>query len=189
MMSNILRAKKDCVHSKIQASVGKRLEISSLDKTSKDPLNFVKPANTRWLSILEAVHRIKAQWQSLKLYFVSIECETGSDTYSARTLRGMYNDDKNYLLIAFLEQHLEPAVKLNKDFQAESANYLALPQNLEEIYISFLSYVVTSEGLHLAKCNKDLYNFDYTPYSKESTTVVFFLDKSFICLSTLLDSI
>ncbi|XP_053594748.1 uncharacterized protein LOC128667670 [Microplitis demolitor] len=66
----------------------------------QDPLKIVQSSQTRWLSIESAVSRIYNQWLELKTHFSIVKLD--ERCYVAEVLHGMYNNDINYVFLAFL---------------------------------------------------------------------------------------
>lgn len=93
----------------------------------KDPHKITRVADTRWLSIENAVKRISAQWLELKLHFQT--AALAEKCHKAKILSGL-NDEENYLYLVFLNPVLGEMQRINKNFQSKDVDPTKLLSDL-----------------------------------------------------------
>lgn len=102
-----------------------------------EPHKILRPAQTRWLSLLEVVKRILEQWEPLKLFFTSNYLEhrliASEEIYIA------LNKQEIKLFYFFLEWVLPKFVDLNKYFQSEKVVISYLHDRMIMCYKDLLS--------------------------------------------------
>lgn len=93
-----------------------------------DPLKILCVAQTRWLSIEDAVTRILDQWLELKQHFKI--AASHEKCYKAKMLSEMYTDVNNEAYLMFLKPILSEAQYVNKIFQSNNADPAKLLDSL-----------------------------------------------------------
>lgn len=144
-------------------------ELYSAMNVGEIPLKILRLSGTRWLSISACVDRIIDQFHELKLHFQIAKDEERN--YTAELLYQMYTDKENKLYLVFLQPILKELNRVNKIFQAASANPLKLLSELMNLYrallcrvmkpvtftswLSTLMYDIDNENNHLPLCAVD----------------------------------
>ena len=118
---------------------------------NKKPPKLVQLSGTRWLAFYNSVHTILNQWQELKLHFetISHSQDRSENSFTARTISIMFNDDKNLLYLRFLDDVLKPVCDLNVAFQANNADLVALYDELRMLLISFAQRIFKPSFLRI----------------------------------------
>lgn len=101
-----------------------------------DPHQILRPAQTRWLSLLSVVKRILEQWEPLRLFFTSSYIE-----HRVLASEEIYNDLNNKaikLFYLFLEWVLPKFVDLNKYFQSEKVVIIKVHTQMVNTYKDLL---------------------------------------------------
>lgn len=137
-----------------------RLIYSAINETN--PIRLVSIANTRWLSVAAAVNRIIDQWTELRLHFQI--AQNTERCYTARLLHEMFQDEKNYLYMLFIQPIISEFDRVNRLFQSENPDPVKLFEDLDMHVRSMLFRVVLKEHacptaewekhlLHVRACN------------------------------------
>lgn len=84
---------------------------------------FQKYSTTRWLVRGKVTFHILLDWDELKVYFMTVKCESNQDArYKARTIHGMLDDPINYLYFHFVSPLVTEFDRVNVFFQATDAD-------------------------------------------------------------------
>ena len=135
------------------------LQYRELHKCIMDevPLKLRQVSATRWMSRYECIGRIIDQWDALKLCFQMASSD--EKCYTARQLFSMFEDDKNYLYLIFLEGTLKDFSRINKLFELADADVVRLGTDLMNFYSLLQRIVVPSK---LEKVNRrDLFSYNF----------------------------
>lgn len=134
-------------------------DIYNLINHGSDPTKIVHSCTTRWLSIEGAVNSIYNQWLELKTHFSMIK--EVDNCYSAEILHSLYNDE-NYAFLCFLKPTLSQVNRVNKSFEAKSADPTKLFDDVSKLLQELVSKVTTpTSKFQLFKDNIDEYFDSY----------------------------
>lgn len=133
-----------------------------------EPHVILRPAQTRWLSLLEVVKRINEQWAPLTLYFT--EKRFDAQLVIAETILQQLQDPQVKIFYAFLEYILGQIVSANAYFQSEKVviadtytKMLSLLKNLLKLYMS-AQYVDSTEPCDLDPQREDTFIYLHSMY-------------------------
>lgn len=101
-----------------------------------DPHQILRPAQTRWLSLLSVVKRILEQWEPLRLFFTATYIE--HRVLASEEIYNDLNDKAIKLFYLFLEWVLPKFVDMNKYFQSENVVIMNLHTQMLNIYKDLL---------------------------------------------------
>ncbi|KAJ8964622.1 hypothetical protein NQ317_012440 [Molorchus minor] len=101
-----------------------------------DPHQILRPAQTRWLSLLSVVKRILEQWEPLRLFFTSTYIE--HRVLASEEIYNDLNDKAIKLFYLFLEWVLPKFVDMNKYFQSEKVVIMELHTQMVNTYKDLL---------------------------------------------------
>ncbi|KAK3931257.1 Zinc finger protein 862 [Frankliniella fusca] len=102
-----------------------------------DPLQILKPAQTRWLSLRAVVDRILLQWDALSLFFDDQWLQARLE--AAERVHVALHDPFNKAFYLFLQWILPKFTNLNEVFQGEKALLPVLHQKMCQAYDELLS--------------------------------------------------
>jgi hypothetical protein len=129
-----------------------------------DPHKILRPAQTRWLSLLSVVRRILEQWEPLKLFFTENYME--HRLLASEEIYNALNNLEIKLFFIFLNWVLPKFVDLNKYFQSEKVVILNLHEKMADTYKDLLlsymqpNYVRQTDIENIDPAN----NSQFTPY-------------------------
>lgn len=104
------------------------------------PLKLLSPSGTRWLATADCVDRIVSQENELGLHFAM--AASAEHCYAARVLGEMYRDKSNSLYLHFLRPVLAEIKAVNKSFQLETGDSVAVFRDLSRLYQSTMRRVI-----------------------------------------------
>ena len=81
-----------------------------------EPLNILKPCQTRWLSVFECVTQVLAQWKPLEMFFTTEAFET-KHTQAERILQSIKSPNMQAIL-EFMQYVLDDLSGLNMLFKS-----------------------------------------------------------------------
>lgn len=109
------------------------------------PHKLLRPAQTRWLSLITVVKRILEQWEALKLFFRNEMFE-----HKTETVEIIFNKMNNIfykLYLMFLDFVLPYLTNLNKEMQAEKPKIYSLYSSVELVYKTILEFIIKDSCL------------------------------------------
>lgn len=121
----------------------RKVNYESLYKSLNSGLNprkLTQISATRWLVFHQAVKRTVEQWNELKTHFNDIAISNDrevNNSFTARTLANMLNDNCNLFYLHFLNSILREVNELNLSFQSDHADVSPLYDDL----LNFISTV------------------------------------------------
>ncbi|XDV39300.1 hypothetical protein PO909_008556 [Leuciscus waleckii] len=104
------------------------------------PLKLLSPSVTRWLATADCIDRILDQEEELTLHFTL--AANAEHCYAARLLSEMYKDKTNSLYLHFLRPLLFEIKTVNKNFQLETGDILAVFRDLNRLYMSTMRRMI-----------------------------------------------
>lgn len=104
------------------------------------PLKMFSPSSTRWLVTAYCIDRILDQGDAVALHF-SVAASS-EHCYAVRLLSEMYKDKTNSLCLHFLCLLLLEIKAVNKCFQLETGDSLAVFRDLNRLYMSTLRCII-----------------------------------------------
>ncbi|KAI4455425.1 hat family dimerization domaincontaining protein-related [Holotrichia oblita] len=118
--------------------MGRRSSVSArMYADYPDPHKMLRPSQTRWLSLAQAVKRINEQWAALSLYFTHEKLE--SRLIAADTIYHSLQDAQIKLFYAFLEWILVKIASVNAYFQSEKVLISTTHSKMCSLYKDLLS--------------------------------------------------
>lgn len=102
------------------------------------PHKMLHPCQTRWLSILFAVLRVREQYSALKLQFNSERLKSDNDDSSASEIYRLLSNPLNKLYLEFSSHVLPLFTDLSKEFQSEKSKIHVLCWQISQVYKTFL---------------------------------------------------
>jgi hypothetical protein len=141
-------------------STKRLLQYHELHKciTNEVPLKLRQLSATRWMSRYECIGRIIDQWEALKLCFQMANSDV--KCYTARQLFSMYEDDKNYIYLIFLEGTLKDFSRINKLFELADADVVRLGTDLINFFYSLLQRIVIPSKLEKVN-RRELFSYNF----------------------------
>ncbi|XP_031334601.1 zinc finger BED domain-containing protein 5-like [Photinus pyralis] len=122
------------------------------DFCNTEPHKILRPAQTRWLSLLQVVKRILEQWEPLKLFFNA--CYLEHRLIASEEIHIALNKKEIKLFYIFLEWVLPKFVDLNKYFQSENVVISHLHDKMVMCYKELLSAFVEPNYIHKTDIGK-----------------------------------
>lgn len=106
-----------------------------------EPHKILHPCQTRWLSLLPAIKRVREQFETLKLFFVDEvkSFDKTNKSCASHNILSMLNNPEIYLYFCFLEYVLPFFNDLNRLFQSEKPKVQTLYKDIEDITRALLS--------------------------------------------------
>ncbi|KAI4455612.1 hat family dimerization domaincontaining protein-related [Holotrichia oblita] len=126
------------IHNYFKASAKRKSELKEFQIFCElDPHKMLRPSQTRWLSLAQAVKRINEQWAALSLYFTHEKLE--SRLIAADTIYHSLQDAQIKLFYAFLEWILVKIASVNAYFQSEKVLISTTHSKMCSLYKDLLS--------------------------------------------------
>ncbi|KAI4467892.1 hat family dimerization domaincontaining protein-related [Holotrichia oblita] len=126
------------IHNYFKASAKRKSEFKEFQIFCElDPHKMLRPSQTRWLSLAQAVKRINEQWAALSLYFTHEKLE--SRLIAADTIYHSLQDAQIKLFYAFLEWILVKIASVNAYFQSEKVLISTTHSKMCSLYKDLLS--------------------------------------------------
>uniref|UniRef100_A0A2H1V932 SFRICE_041270 n=1 Tax=Spodoptera frugiperda TaxID=7108 RepID=A0A2H1V932_SPOFR len=101
---------------------------------------MLRPAQTRWLSLLAVVERILEQWEALKLYFD----DKWLEDHECREIHTALRDPIQKAYFYFLSWMLPKFTRTNAYFQSENTVLLEMHLKMQELYRELLLLIMPS---------------------------------------------
>ena len=113
------------------------------------PHKMLHPCQTRWLSLLPAVMRVREQYPALKLYFDGEKLNPKNDEkINAGSIHELLSNPINKLYLDFLSYVLPYFTDLNKEFQSETTKIHVLYWKISQVYKTILDCYIKSDILN-----------------------------------------
>ena len=115
---------------------------------------MLHPNQTRWLSVLPAIIRVRDQYLALKLYFIGEQLNPKNDEKSAASaIHLLLMNPINKLYLDFLSHVIPCFMHLNKEFQSGTNKIHLLYWKISQVYRKILDCyikgdVLNSQGLN-----------------------------------------
>lgn len=136
------------IYNFIQKSPKRISQFQSLQKIYDfKPHKILHPCQTRWLSLLPAVSRIREQYEVLKHFFRDKACDREDKSLAAASISMHLNNPETLLYLNFLEFVLPFFNDLNKLLQSEKPKVHLLYKEISTITRTLLSNYMKASHL------------------------------------------